>query len=82
MRLSAFRFLFLSELVARMERSVIRERHSSSSIVPGFRCAPSGLLGLEKLGRDRVARMLPPIRPPRSEAQRGRIKVATLISYI
>jgi hypothetical protein len=41
-RLSAFRFLF-SFFVARMERSVIREGRKSLEIVPGFRCAPSGL---------------------------------------
>ena len=34
-RLTAFRFLF--SFVARMERSEIRERHSSFLIVPGFR---------------------------------------------
>jgi hypothetical protein len=55
MRLSAFRFLFVSELVARMKRSVIRERHSSSQIVPGFRFAPSGLLGLQNSGANKIA---------------------------
>jgi len=44
-------FLF----VARMERSAIRNRHSSFQVVPGFRSAASGLLRLASLscGRDR-----------------------------
>jgi hypothetical protein len=62
-RLSAFRLLYLL-FVARMERSVIREWHSSSLIVPGFRFAPSGLLGLQNSGATkRAAGMVSLIRP-------------------
>ena len=42
-RLTAFRFLFVRSFVARIERSEIRERRPSLSIVPGFRFAQSGL---------------------------------------
>jgi hypothetical protein len=49
-RLSAFRFLFF--FVARMEHSVIRDRHSSSQIVSGFRFAPSGLHLSQNSGAD------------------------------
>jgi hypothetical protein len=43
LRLSAFRFLRFISHEARMERSVIRERHLRFTIVPGLRSAPSGL---------------------------------------
>ena len=43
-RLSAFHFLSLfCSFVARMERSEIRERRCSRTVVPGLRFAPSGL---------------------------------------
>src|SRR5580692_3277105 len=43
-RLPAFRLLrFSSFFVARMERSEIRDGGADGYIVPGLRCAPSGL---------------------------------------
>src|SRR5580700_9059774 len=51
-----------------MERSAIRERRFSLSIVPGFRCAPSGL-HLEN--EQNAVRRLPPI--PRCAAPAWRV---------
>jgi hypothetical protein len=75
MRLSAFRFLFfVVVVVARMKRSVIRDRHSSSQTDPGFRCAPSGLRAVCKT-RARIASreefVLPVLRHPEVRAQRA-----------
>jgi hypothetical protein len=43
LRLPAFRFLQFFFFVARVEQSETRERQSSRTFVPGFRCAQSGL---------------------------------------
>src|ERR1700730_8987316 len=52
--LPSFFFFFF---VARMERSVIRGGGASGDIVPGFRCAPSGLRNQER----KTERQAPPL---------------------
>ena len=64
-----------------MKRSVIRGQHSSCHAVPGFRFAPSGLRSatvcgslFAKLGRGTRRENDGVYPPPRSKAQRGRMK--------
>ena len=74
-RSASFIFFFF---VARVERSETRERQSSRTFVPGFRCAQPGLRNGETAQRktERQAPPLPFLGPNRFRASRDHILLA------